>query len=81
MMMRVARNIPAEVVSNAEQALALLQSGETLPVHYRYQRCTCPGGWFEVVRLRQYRLVRRRGASRWELMTHQTYNKLRVAKF
>lgn len=80
MMLRVARNIPSDVVLSAELALDLLQSGETLPAHYRHQRCTCPGGWFEVVRLRQYRLVRRRGATRWELMTHQTYNKLRVAK-
>ncbi|HCQ8422348.1 TPA: hypothetical protein OME38_004549 [Klebsiella oxytoca] len=80
---RLSRPFPPSVIRNACQALqaAITRPAGTQPPRSGWflERCTCPGGWFEVIRVDfKHRLVRTKRQSDWILLGHEKYNKLRT---
>lgn len=80
---RLSRAFPSAVIHNACQALqvAVASPPGTPPPRSGWflERCICPGGWFEVIRVDfKHRLVRTKRRSDWILLDHEKYEKLRT---
>jgi hypothetical protein len=78
---RTNKRFPKQVIHTAREALEAVLSEDATPGPRRWfiERCTCSGGWFEVVRIDyKHRLVRTKRRPAWELLNHQEYDKLRA---
>lgn len=69
---------PSTVIATASRALQTALSGTTHP-RWFVERCICPGGQFEVIRVDyRHRLVRTDPLRQWRLIRHQRYDKIRA---
>ncbi|WP_281084393.1 hypothetical protein [Klebsiella quasivariicola] len=80
---RLGRAFPPAVIRNACCALqAVVTAPAGAPPRragWYLERCHCPGGWFEVIRVDfKHRLVRTKRRPGWVLLNHAEYDKLRT---